>query len=435
MKKRRLYVLSVDAMITEDIPFLRTLPAFGKILKDAAIVSDVITVYPSLTYTAHASMITGCYPDRHHIINNELLEPNAAKLPWYRSRKYFDDDVKSVLEAAKEAGYTTGAFCWPVTADMDIDYHLPECWVWTDSAQDMYDEFIRCGAKKEFLDEFWDEYGTHLTGLYTPQFSLVTHAATLTAIRNHQPEVIFEHLSVVDAVRHANGVYAKPVYRNAYMELELMLQQTLHTMQEAGVLEDTTFVITSDHGQTPVKQLLGINTLLARDGLITLNAQGKIDSYRAYAHSCAHSAQVYVSDPGDEALVQKVYDTLKKYQDESYGIAHIFTREQVAKRYRVDGPFSFMLEGGDGTSFSNSPLSNVITRADNSDYKYSVATHGHMPEDGPKPAMILNGPGIRKGAALQGIDIVDEAPTLAALLGVSLGSPDGHARSELLSND
>ena len=46
--------------------------------------------------------------------------------------------------------------------------------------------------------------------------------------------------------------------------------------------------------------------------------------------------------------------------------------------------------------------------------------------------MVLSGPGIRAGARADGVSIVDEAPTLAALLGISLGDPDGKPIREVL---
>ncbi len=433
-KKRRLYVLSVDAMVTEDLDFLRSLPAFGRVLQDAAIVGDVISVYPTLTYTIHASQMTGVYPDRHHIINNEIFIPGQERLPWYRSRKIFDPDVRTILEEAKRAGYSTASICWPVTADMDIDWHLPETWTWEEGPENMYREFVRCGAKPAFLDEFWADYGRNLTGLGEPYFSLVTHGAALAAIRNHQPEVMFEHLSMVDHTRHSFGVFAKQVYRSAYMEMDLMLGQTLDAMREVGVLEDTTVVITSDHGQTPVTRLIAPNTLFVRDGMIRLDSNGNVESYRAIFQSAAHSAHVYLSDPEDPVLVKEVHDLLRSYQDSGEaGIGHIFTRDEVRQRYHLDGGFSFVVESADGCSFCNRSTGCLVTETDNSDYKYSVATHGHLPENGPKPAMILSGPGICPNVRVNGVNIVDEAPTLAALLGISLGQPDGAVISEVLA--
>ncbi len=61
----------------------------------------MISVYPTLTYTIHPSMMTGVYPDRHHIINNETFVPEMEHAPWYRSCHHFDHDVVTVLEAAK----------------------------------------------------------------------------------------------------------------------------------------------------------------------------------------------------------------------------------------------------------------------------------------------------------------------------------------------
>lgn len=419
--------------MTEDLAFMGTLPAFGRVLRNAAVVSNIISVYPTLTYTIHASMMTGVYPDRHHIVNNETFLPGQEKTPWYRSRKLFDPDVRSVLEEAKKAGYTTASICWPVTADMDVDWHLPETWSREEGNQAMYQEFVRCGAQPAFLDEFWEGYARALTGLGEPYFSLATHGAALTAIRRHRAEVIFEHLSMVDHTRHACGVYGKRVYRNAYLEVELMLSETLGALEAAGVLEDTTIVITSDHGQTPVRKLVAPNLLLARDGLLRAAPDGRLESWRAVFHSAAHSAQVYLSDPGDEGLKREVYDLLCSYRDSGEaGIAQVFTKEEARERYRLEGDFSFVVEGEEDCSFANRVSGPLVVQADNSDYKYSVATHGHLPENGPKPAMILSGPGIRAGARVDGVSIVDEAPTLAALLGVSLGEPDGRPIWEVL---
>lgn len=432
-RKRKLYVLSIDAMVTEDLPFMRTLPTLGRLLDGAAVVENILSVYPTLTYTIHSTMMTGVYPDRHHIVNNETFVPGLDRTPWYRNRRLFDEDVVTVLEAAKAAGYTTAAISWPVTADIDVDWHLPETWSPEGTPETMYDEFVRCGAKPEFLDEFWADYGRALNGLYDPQFSLLAHGATLAAIRNHQPDVLFEHLSMVDHTRHSFGVFAPPVYKDAYLEIELMLSQTLDAMRQAGTLEDTTIVLTSDHGQTPVTKLVAPNTLLVRDHWIRLNDDGTLAEYDIYFHSAAHSAQVYLSRPDDPALVAKAHALLLEYQrQEDSGIEAVLTRDELAQHHHLTGAFSFVVEARDGYSFANKLTGPLITPTDNSDYKYSVATHGHLPAKGPKPAMILTGPGIRPGVHIDGADIVDEAPTLAALLGVSLGRPDGKVLSQLL---
>ncbi len=433
--KKRLYVLSIDAMVSEDIEFMKTLPNLGPIVRNASYVKDVISVYPTLTYTIHASMLTGVYPDRHNVSNNEYFVPGVSPAPWYFDSKVFDPDVDNLLAAAKRAGYTTASISWPVTGNVKADYLLPEVWDWDDdSSANMYRTFVKYGASEEFLNEFWENYGTHLKGLSSPYFHYLAHGATLSAIRNHQPEVILEHLSMVDHARHRHGVFADEVYKQAYFLIDLMFGATMDALKEQGVYDDTTIVITSDHGQTPVTKLVSPNLLFIRDGLVRLNEDGTLKDYDAFFSSAAHSTQIYLRDPQDKELERRVLGLLRRYKDEEkIGIETIYTRDEVRKKYHLDGEFSFVLEGADGISFSNKLAGPLYYDADNSDYKYSVATHGHEPEKGPKPAFILHGPGIKQGVVIDRCDIVDEAPTLAALLGVELRNPDGKVLTELLA--
>ena len=127
---------------------------------------------------------------------------------------------------------------------------------------------------------------------------------------------------------------------------------------------------------------------------------------------------------------------LRRYQDEEpVGFGEILTADEVKARYHNAGDFSFMIEGADGYSFTSKTAAElVVSKADNSNYKYACSTHGHMPEKGPKPAFILSGPGVKKGARLSGCNIVDEAPTIAKLLGFDMPSADGKPLCELLED-
>ena len=432
---KRLYVLSIDAMVSEDMDFMRTMPNLGKFLKDASYVKDITSVYPTLTYVIHASMLTGVYPDRHHVSNNEVFTPGVWPAPWYWNRNVFDSDVTTVIDEARKAGMSTACISWPVTCGLKADYLLPEVWNWQDgSPETMYDLFVKGGADPKFLDEIWEDYGKNLNGLSSPYFDMLAHGAAITAIRNHQPEVMFEHLSMVDHTRHRKGVFASDVYKHAYWLLDLMFGQTMDAMREAGVLDDTVIVITSDHGQTPVDRVICPNIRMIEDGFVRIDENGKLVDWDAFIMSSAHSAQVFLKDNRDEKLKENVRKTLQKYRAEGLGIDRILEKEELKERYHLEGEFSFMIEGADGVTFSNNLTGPLCYSADNSDYKYSIATHGHMPEKGPKPAFIMKGPGIRKNMVIEGGNIVNEAPTLASILGLELPGADGTAWTEFLDD-
>ena len=85
-----------------------------------------------------------------------------------------------------------------------------------------------------------------------------------------------------------------------------------------------------------------------------------------------------------------------------------------------------MIEGTDGYSFTSKTTGDLVcSKTDDSNSKYANATHGHMPEKGPKPAFIMKGPGVKKNVQLSGCNIVDEAPTSAKLLGFEMKQADG----------
>ena len=88
--KKKLFVLSMDAMVREDIAYLSALPNFQKALGKRAEVDQVLTVYPACTYPAHTALMTGCYPDKQVYLQRENIETLVPKISEI-SKLYGDD--------------------------------------------------------------------------------------------------------------------------------------------------------------------------------------------------------------------------------------------------------------------------------------------------------------------------------------------------------
>ena len=54
MGKRHLIVISVDALVYEDVADTSELPLFAELIRGGSLTGNIITVYPSLTHTVHA---------------------------------------------------------------------------------------------------------------------------------------------------------------------------------------------------------------------------------------------------------------------------------------------------------------------------------------------------------------------------------------------
>ena len=55
--KEKFFVLSLDAMIHEDVEYLMTKPNFSRIMEHRAEVERVRSVFPSITYPAHTTLM------------------------------------------------------------------------------------------------------------------------------------------------------------------------------------------------------------------------------------------------------------------------------------------------------------------------------------------------------------------------------------------
>ena len=124
---KHLVVVSFDAMVTEDLYLLKDKSVFSRLLNEGSRVNRIRTIYPSLTYPAHTSMLTGARCGRHGIVNNEPSEVGNLKCDWY----WFHDPVRipDIHDAAKKAGLVTASVFWPVTGGhKGIDHLVAEYW-------------------------------------------------------------------------------------------------------------------------------------------------------------------------------------------------------------------------------------------------------------------------------------------------------------------
>lgn len=62
--EQKFIVMSADALVTEDLELLKTLPNYRKYVDGGAMTESMLSVYPSVTYAAHTAMATGCTPGK-----------------------------------------------------------------------------------------------------------------------------------------------------------------------------------------------------------------------------------------------------------------------------------------------------------------------------------------------------------------------------------
>lgn len=423
--KKRMLVISLDAMISEDLEYMKTLPNLGPIVNNGSIVKNSQTVYPSLTYTAHASMISGTYPDKHGVVNNEIFNPFMKFGDWFENRT--DIHANILPEECEKHGLKVLINSWPTMVGADVTWNLQ-----------------RAGIHQVADDKKASMIANSTPGLMERMYELCSDAwkedkyydsdkfsglASKILIEESAPDVIFMHMTLIDHYRHVYGVYSEKI-KDAIKFIDEMLGYTFDALKEKGLYDETIFVICSDHGQVNIDESININQDFIKRGWITVDEDFNVTDWKVYAHSAAASAQVYVKD-GDPALIKEVGEYLEANK-ERFRIDRMFTMDEVKNEFNLDGQFVYVLEAKEGVGYNFRLSDPFEKKVANEDYRTSVGTHGHIPTRGSQPALVISGPGIPKGRIIEKASNVDIAPTCAALLGFEMPGADGRVLKELI---
>lgn len=418
--KKHLVVVSVDAMVAEDVPVLLHMPNTAALFRSHLLIKRMQTIYPSLTHPVHASIITGQPCGETGIIHNERFNPYASSAEWYNTLS--DIRGETLFHCAHLAGLKTGVARWPVTACGNdiIDYLIPEI-LDADLANGvtMQQALIHGGAGPIWETIVQPNLNRLEQGNDRPGYDAFSAACAADMICKYQPDLLFTHWGMVDSARHHHGLFG-PAVIDALVLTDRWIGWLAQAVRDAGIIEQTNFVVLSDHGQLSFCQKVRLNALFAKHGLIQLDSQGRLQTYRAIAHSCGMGAQIYLQNPLDKALCSQVRGLLEnELPTESHTYFEVMDAKETANRFGLQGGFSFVVET-DGKTLFESEASGPIFKKINPNHPRSLyATHGHMPDKGPQPIFLATGPSfVRK--TLEIGNILEIAPTLALTLGLSM---------------
>lgn len=430
-RAKHLIVISIDSLNSQDFDRMINLPAFSEIIKNGSYAKEVVGIYPSLTYPSHASIITGTYPDKHGLFTNEIMETGIKRQDWYWYKKYIK--VPTLCDIASEADMKIANVFWPVMAGAKIDYNCPEIWT-VKSGESQIIKSLKSGSPI-FLFNIMRKFGKLLNGTEEPNLDNFSTEAIAYIVKAKQPNLVLLHLNEVDHVRHKLGFNA-PELDDVFLRMNDRINKIINAAREAGIYEDTAFVILGDHGFADVDYKICLNTEFARKGLIKLDESGKVTEWKVYSNYCDGSVQIKIKDKNSYEVVKTILKELGELNP--CPIKKVYTKEEVEKKKRVTGDFDFMVEASDGYYFDNDwNATDVINKIEKSqsrinEYDYYVATHGYDPmRHDYRTFFAAAGPSIKKGVSLPEINLVDEGPTMAKILGLNMENVDGRVIEEI----
>lgn len=431
---KNMIVISFDCLSALDFPLIHTLPNFKRVFQKGSFSKSVETIYPSVTYPCHATIVTGNYPNRHGVVNNTLLQPGVASPDW----NWFRNAIKgtTLYDEVCKANLTTAALLWPVTGKAkNIQYNLPEIFPNRPWQNQIFVSLM--SGTPSYQWELNKRFGHIRKGLNQPELDDFVLESAVHTILTKEPNLLLVHFTDLDTMRHNYGVFSNKA-TEAIRRHDLRLGRILDALVENGSYEETTIVLLGDHSALDVNKAVHLNVIFREKNLITVDSKGKITDWKAYCNSCDGSAYIYLKNSHDSQTKEKVKTILDELiADPDNGIERIFTGKEAGSR-GADPTCAYMVEARHGYYFlehhEGGYIKHVTQKNIWENNKYMLACHGYSPEKQDYSTFFLvSGKGVLANVEVPFMRLIDIGPTLARLLGVDLGQTDGEVMEQFLN--
>jgi len=333
--------------------------------------------------------------------------------------------VPTIFDAAKAKGLSTASFFWPETRDDPaIDFNVPEVFDENRKADlsavdpKIVKELNRAGIPIELYFRWYQTFRQGAgDGLLAEAaaYALTTKKSELTAL----------HILVTDQAQHDWGPHH---YRSsaALTQADAAVGILRDAVEEAGMTDETTFIIAADHGFHSVEHEVNIHPALERSGILD-----KVD-VGGYGWMMWVRPKESFDEATDGPRVAAALNDLLEHEN----------------IVRVIGPDELPSVGLPRWEESPLSLGHSVVLADADTYlvmdsesdsmerrlkETAAHSHGYLPEHPRmRTALVLSGAGVKKGVVIGEVSNLDVAPTIAELLGLDFKQVEGRVLTEAL---
>lgn len=299
---KRLLVLDVVGLTPRLLPHMPRLSAVG-----AAV--PLRPVLPAVTCSVQSTFLTGALPSDHGIVGNGWYFRDLGEIFLWRQHNALVGGDK-LWHAARRVkpDYTVANVCWWYAMGADVDWTVtprpiyyadgrkePDCYTFPPA---LHDELTaRLGEFPLFT--YWGP------GAGIPSSEWIARAAEQILV-DKSPDLTLVYLPHLDYDLQRFGPSSPEAAKAA-----AALDNVVAPLLAAAAARDVTVVVLSEYGITDASRPVDVNRLLRAEGLLNVYTQDGMEyldpwTSRAFAVADHQIAHVYVRDPADLPVVQKL---------------------------------------------------------------------------------------------------------------------------------
>ena len=356
-------------------------PNLDILVENGVISESLIPVFPSKTFPNHLSIVTGCYPENHGILSNNMYDQEwdaeyyigENSDPVKDGRWY---DAEPIWVTAEKQGKLTGTYFWP-GSEAEINGTRP-------SYYGVYDGNISREDRVKKILEWID----------LPKQS--------------RPIFMTLYFSDVDSWGHNIGPDAIEM-NSIIKEIDESIGLLVSGLNKREILDNINIIITSDHGMAG----------LSRDRVIFLDDYININDVRMVDWS-----PVAMILPEDDSIVS-TYSALY----DAHPQMSVFKKEDVPARLHFNNHRRIppiICIAADGWSISDRDY------FDENPYSFTGGTHGYEPINKSMHGIfIASGPGLKEGLTIDSFSSIHIYEVIAHILGID--TPENDASFDSIS--
>lgn len=346
-------------------------PNFDRLERKGVRADGLVSVYPSKTFPAHYTLVTGLHPDRHGLVSNTFHDPERDRTYRISDRTEVADGSwyggEPLWSTAEREGMVAASYFW-VGAEAEIAGEKP-------TYAQAYDESVSNDRRIEGVLEW-----LHLDDA-------------------HRPHFVTLYFSLVDDAGHALGPES-PRMAEAVGEADRLLGRILDGVAALPDGRRVYVVVVSDHGMAEVSSRQALDPTALPDVQVV--------------ETGAHVSLRVPDGPGGPRSEQ-VRNALR----EMLPGARVRLRSEIPARLRHTANRRI----GD-VEVEAEPGTLIVTSTPAGPERPLGGAHGYDPRLPDMLGIFLaSGPGIPRGRRIPPVEMIHLHPWMSALLGLEI--PDG----------